>query len=132
MFKTKVIGVILDIILWIWQLPQNIIGFILGLFFYDKVAIYSNRYATAYVSSFMSGGISLGSFVYVSLNTAKDKLSIKHECEGHVKQSLYLGPLYLLVIGIPSIIWACIYTYTRHNYYWFYTERWANRLAGII
>ena len=63
---------------------------------------------------------------------------IKHEC-GHVKQSKILGPLYLLVIGIPSILHAWLNKYIRmlleewraYNYYHFYTEKWANKFMGI-
>ena len=46
----------------------------------------------------------------------------------HVKQSKILGPLYLLVIGIPSILHAWLNDYihccANHNegYYHFYTE----------
>ena len=58
---------------------------------------------------------------------------IKHEY-GHSVQSAYLGPLYLFVIGIPSLIWAGCFDSWRekHNksYYWFYTESWADKLGG--
>jgi hypothetical protein len=58
---------------------------------------------------------------------------IKHEY-GHSVQSAYLGPLYLFVIGIPSLIWAGFFDNWRekHNksYYWFYTESWADKLGG--
>lgn len=52
---------------------------------------------------------------------------------GHAKQSRLLGPLYLIVIGLPSILWAGIHgkVAPRKSYYWFYTERWADRLGGV-
>lgn len=58
--------------------------------------------------------------------------SILHE-SGHVRQSELLGPLYLFVIGIPSGIHCVLHDtiYGRHaNYYDFFTEKWADKLAG--
>ena len=57
---------------------------------------------------------------------------IKEHEWGHTRWSLYLGPLYLLIIGLPSIIWAMIHTpYSKRSYYWFYTERLADRSGGV-
>lgn len=54
---------------------------------------------------------------------------------GHTQQSRKLGPLYLLIIGLPSLIWAGCFEGWRkkHNkpYEWFYTEAWADRLGGV-
>ena len=59
---------------------------------------------------------------------------IKHEY-GHTMQSRKLGPLYLLVIGLPSIIWAgCFEGYRKKHgvdYDDFYTEAWANKLGRV-
>jgi hypothetical protein len=45
-----------------------------------------------------------------------------------------LGPLYLLVIGLPSLLWAWLGDNYREkhgvSYYDFYTEKWANKLGG--
>jgi hypothetical protein len=72
-----------------------------------------------YFSRNMSGGISLGKYsiinsYYAGLKTGKKELKpyeelvqldvVRHEAIGHGTQSRYLGPLYLLVIGLPSII----------------------------
>jgi hypothetical protein len=42
----------------------------------------------------------------------------------------------LLVIGLPSIIWATLYgwviPYSHNGYYRFFTEKSADKLAGII
>jgi hypothetical protein len=60
-------------------------------------------------------------------------IGIQHEL-GHSIQSLILGPLYLIVIGLPSWIWFTWYNNgkdKRVSYYWFYTEAWANKLAKI-
>lgn len=45
-----------------------------------------------------------------------------------------LGPLYLLIIGLPSFLWASLKRaglFRGRDYYSFYTEKWADRLAGI-
>ncbi len=59
---------------------------------------------------------------------------IAHEY-GHTIQSHKLGPIYLLVIGLPSLIWAGCFDKWRekHNksYYWLYTEAWADKLSGV-
>ena len=45
--------------------------------------------------------MSLGDYLFMPTNATKE--SIKHEC-GHCRQSDILGPLYLIVIGVPSVI----------------------------
>ena len=61
---------------------------------------------------------------------APDYLS--HEY-GHTIQSYILGPLYLLVIGLPSILWCGWISNWKCNqdksYYWFYSEKWATYLG---
>lgn len=117
--------------LYIWQLPQNILGVILRLFYQPlRGSLDGNAY---YYSRRFSGGISLGGTIIVG---TLDKTTIRHEL-GHQKQSLMLGWLYLPIIGLPSLIWACLYgtrliPYEHNGYYKFYTERWADKLAGII
>ena len=85
---------------------------------------------TAWPSRF---GLSLGPFVFIpsALDAAEADLLLVHEY-GHTLQSLALGPLYLFIIGLPSLIWARSrkLAHKRRNagtsYYDFYTERWAS------
>jgi hypothetical protein len=78
------------------------------------------------------GAISFGSVV---LGDDSLKTYLPHE-QGHYNQSLLLGPLYWLIIGLPSITWAGL---TRNKilqppdgmsdydyYHSFYTEKWAD------
>ena len=131
-----------NILLYIWQLPQNIIGGIVLLFcklFYGIneciYYIWESNKETQYkyfVCKKFPGGISLGNHIIV--NSDRD-LTVKHEI-GHSIQSKYLGPLYLFVIGIPSIVWAGLYgtklfPYKENGYYEFYTERWAEQLGKV-
>ena len=86
--------------------------------------------------------VSLGLFVFVSDSRLKDGRKSLMEDEisrriliheyGHTIQSLLLGPLYLIVIGIPSFLWANLpqarrYRFMRNiPYSRLYTERNAN------
>lgn len=126
MFINKVLS-------YVWQLPQNILGL-----FYRYIANVSNNvsdnkdYNVYFKTS--RGSVSLGKYIFVYVNTSGLSKTIQHEV-GHYKQSLILGPLYLIVIGIPSIVWATLHSYIpyfrKYNYYSFYTEKWANKLAGL-
>lgn len=91
--------------------------------------------------------VSLGMFVFVTKKPyfyeklkdeyTMDELSrrlLVHEY-GHTVQSLILGPLYLIVMGIPSTLWgflpSCAKKRKEENvsYFSFFTERWANSLG---
>lgn len=143
---------IINALLYIWQLPQNILGLILLLFYkYEDNVVTAKNGNKIYFSKYMTGGISLGKYSIINsyyagyksktkpLLTTKEILKldvVKHEALGHGTQSRYLGPFYLLVIGLPGIIWAWIYgkiiPYTKNGYYVFYTEKWADKLGGVI
>ena len=118
-------------LLLLWTLPQQLIGLI-GYLIFRKG--YKGNYKDAFVIEVPNrlGSVSLGNFLFVSNAHCTDL--VKHEY-GHTRQSYRLGWLYLLVIGLPSIIWAgCFQNYRRkHNvsYYKFYTEAWANKLGGV-
>lgn len=119
---------------YIWQLPQNIVGLICTLFYKaDSIIPYKNK--NIRVCSKFPGGISLGDYVFVKrypINKSS-RNTVKHEW-GHTRQSLYLGPLYLFIIGIPSIIWAAFYKSNPEDpngYYRFYTEKWADKLGDV-
>lgn len=121
-----------DVILFIWQLPQNLVGLILRLFYPGSEKKEVAGVPVLYNKNF-PGGISLGCTVIVCKD---DDMYVLHE-HGHQIQSMYLGPLYLLVIGLPSLIWASIYgtsicPSTHNGYYKFYTERWADKLGGVV
>lgn len=114
----------------IWELPQNILGFIVSkIFKAEPIAVFTD--AIVYKWN-IPGGMSLGKHIFVY--EPKDLSMVKHEY-GHTLQSKKLGWFYLLVIGLPSIIWAnCFGWYrkkTGKSYYSFYTESWADKLAGI-
>ena len=75
------------------------------------------------------GGVSLGRYVFTNMQDGW--ISYDHEF-GHSIQSLILGPLYLIIIGIPSSLLAAnISDAMNKRYYWFYTEKWADSIMGI-
>lgn len=120
-----------------WELPQNALGFIVKQVCEAEPII---MYKDAIVHSWkLSGGMSLGKYIFVPFTKINPtshtkKKYIKHEY-GHTIQSKYLGWLYLLIIGFPSLIWAkCFVKYrekTGKSYYSFYTEKWADKLGGV-
>lgn len=126
-----------EILLYIWQLPQNLVGLIMLLFMKPYTSKEKYRGITYVVSKKMSGGISLGNYVILS-SYYKDKVrhhkTWDHEW-GHARDSRMFGPLYLIVIGLPSLIWAWMYgtviKSTYNGYYKFYTEKRADRLGGV-
>lgn len=149
--------ILFNIFLWVWCFPQQLLGFILsrkkGVKF--KVYKYNDkllRECKIYIYPSKNGSVSLGSYLLIqkdlfvksaidNSNTSERdaytkalETTIKHEY-GHFKQSLILGWLYLLVIGLPSFIWCnCFDLYRLKNdidYSSFYTEKWANKLGGV-
>ena len=129
-----------------WELPQNMLGAIVKKIT-KATPITTYEDATVYYWG-IAGGMSLGKYIFVPFDcdglmwyddnkyyrSDYAKNFIKHEY-GHTIQSKYLGWLYLLVIGLPSLIWSqCFEKYrekTGTSYYDFYTEKWANKLGGV-
>lgn len=79
---------------------------------------------------------SVGIFIFVSRSLEgrlRDEI-IVHEY-GHTVQSIILGPLYPLVISLPSAVWCLTPALVKKradkgiSYYSFYPEKWANRLG---
>ena len=130
-----------------WGLPQTLLGFFMFMYWLPRTRV---RYVFhgAFVTEWTAGGgISLGLFVFVSGKASRYMLDgreltseesqrgvLVHEY-GHCIQSLLLGPLYLVAVGIPSWLWANLSTLRRLrrekglSYYSVYPENWANRLG---
>lgn len=128
-----------------WGILQNLIGF--GMFLWH---IRSRHffYHGAVVTVWASGKFSLGMGMFIFMRTPREGEEftelptdgdfarvLVHEY-GHTIQSVILGPLYLLVISIPSGLWcnlpqAAAYR-KKHkvSYYAFYPEKWADHLGG--
>lgn len=113
-------------LLYLWCLPQNCLGLLLRLIYNGNDSAYED--AIVRRSTKFPGGISLGRYIIV--NQWSSKKSVMHKY-GHCIQSRYLGWLYLLVIGLPSLIHAWLCPCKKHSYYDFYTEKWADKLGGV-
>lgn len=119
----------------IWELPQKIAAIVVKkvtkaskIGEYNEVKIYHWKW---------SSGLSLSNSIFVPFKqfdeTEWQVNYVRHEY-GHTIQSLIFGPIYLLVIGTPSFLWAWLgKNYRSKNnisYYSFYTEKWADYLGG--
>lgn len=129
---------------WTIGIVQNMIGLCLFLLYVRKRHfVYHGAIVTEWKD--VGTSVGMGMFVFISHHCCRDldhpedrettfRKTLVHEY-GHTVQSAILGPLYLLVIGIPSPLWGFIprlVTYRREkhiSYYSFYTERWANALG---
>ena len=119
------------ILLYLWQLPQNLLGLLLLLLLLVLKGETRHRLGSIrfYFLDTFPGGITLGEYIIVG---TRQELTVRHEY-GHVLQSRMLGPMYLIVIGLPSVLWAWLHRYMApdKSYYWLYTERWADLLGGV-
>lgn len=129
----------------VWGFPQTFIGFLLFCFYGRcEHAVYRGAVVTYWGKR---EGLSLGLFIFlpseahISLTDVsqprQDRSMHLHTHEyGHTIQSLFFGPFYLLIIGIPSLLWASFPPLARRwkegerGYYSFITERFADRLAA--
>ncbi len=133
---------------WIWEFPQCLLGVILILV-YKKTLMKKITYkdSTVYIYDKFPGGISLGQYIHVDfskLNKNKEwareslKQSVKHEY-GHTHDSKWQGPLYLIITGLCSSGWLLIRRIhnkfceegKKWNYYWFFTERRADKFGEV-
>lgn len=130
---------ILKAIKYIWQLPQNLLGVLWKNVKKESIIteISNDDLRSVEAKGYLmraGGAVTLGQYVFISQTYQDQSAVIRHEC-GHVKQSLILGPLYLIVIGIPSILHAWLNDYIgcdeEEGYSHFYTEEWADKLMGI-
>ena len=128
----KVLNALLFIVSFMWQLPQSLVGLIMLIYFKicgDVHLISYKKLCFAYRSKYMSGGISLGNFAFLSERLAQKEEYIAHEQLGHTWDSKLMGPLYLLIVGLPSLLNA-MFDFTECYYDWF-PEKWANKHAGL-
>ncbi len=133
-----------------WELPQTLLGLLLFLVVkaVDRSAKTFRAPSATLVTrtTVLGGGVSLGMFLFSldyehrfgrRLVAAQQRMEA-HEF-GHARQSCFLGPLYLPVVGLPSAGRAALFRIARaagrpipsHRYYRGYPEAWADRLGGV-
>lgn len=107
----------------LWQLPQHLIAWWIILFCKtERRDDHNGRKVYRYL---IKRCCCLGNYIFVAPNNDRET-TIAHEY-GHSRQSLYLGWLYLLIIGLPS----AMNPWTGAKYYSMFCERWANELGGL-
>lgn len=83
-----------------------------------KTLIADRHYNFGFKGSMMSGGISLGPFAFLSEHLSTSEPHIAHEVDGHTVDSKKFGPLYLFIVGIPSLLNAAFgFTKCYHDFY---------------
>jgi len=116
---------------WLWGLPQNLVGLVIYLR-YVRCPHFHYQGATVTVWPVRSGSMSMGQFLFLHPTWTPDQQSLLAHEYGHTIQSLLLGPLYLLIIGLPSVVWAGLPAFRKLRaqkkvpYSALYTEKWAD------
>lgn len=111
-----------NILLYLWQLPQNLLGLIVIAF------TGAEKKGDIYYTDGRRFGVSLGRYIiFRGFFNATDS---KHE-QGHQLQSLYLGWLYLPLIGLPSAVGNLLNRVIDFDYYKQPWEAWADKLGGV-
>ena len=130
-----------------WGIIQTLLGFVVFVvnikqkhYFYKGAIVTENNSPSS---------VSLGMFVFTTKTPMPDKRVenripdeelagrlLVHEY-GHTIQSLIFGPLYLVVMGIPSTLWGFLPAYQKKrdcgvSYFSFFTERFANYLGEKV
>lgn len=121
----------------LWELPQTLLA-LPGILFHcipkAQTHYVSFNGISYHFSHFNMGGVSLGQHVFLNENTYNNKesfeLTIRHEF-GHTRQSLFFGPLYLILVGIPSFFRSFFFALLQKEkeYYEGYPENWADKLG---
>ena len=128
------------VLLYIWQLPQNLLGLILLMFYHKEQKFNYKDDINFYETTEMPSGISLGQYIIVN---HRSNINVLNHEYGHTKQSKYLGWFYLFIIGLPSILGNIIdriiltnilhWSYEK-TYKWYYNlpwEKWADKLGNV-
>jgi hypothetical protein len=142
------------VLLVLWTLPQTVLGLIVfggvkvlwgdgvTICFLWKSPLYRGRGAFVGWLSVARAvsvvvrrrfGVSLGLVVFSTYGT----ITSRHHELGHYVQSNLFGPLYLLLVGLPSVVlnllsrfFGADSKFTR-NYYNRYPENWADLLGKV-
>ena len=130
-----------------WGIIQTMLGLIVFLInIKHKHYFYHGAIVT---ERDVPSSVSLGMFVFITTKPMKDKRTenrifddelrdrlLVHEY-GHTIQSLIFGPLYLIVMGIPSTLWGFLPSCQKRrekgvSYFSFFTEKFANYLGEKV
>ena len=117
---------------WTWGAPQTLIGALIYAANRDKEHFDFNGAAATVWDR--EEGLSLGKFIFVPNS---ETVLTEHEY-GHCIQSMILGPAYLLLVGVPSLMWSRVPYFinkrkkTGRSYYSPVFEKSANALSASV
>lgn len=128
-----------ELLFWTWCLPQTLLGAAVYLAVRWRSAIieelqYGEVRLVHMKNRKLLGGIALGRWNFVTDRRWNDNSQTREHEYGHTRQGFIFGPLYLLVIGIPSAFWLVLSHLSPHikrTYSERYPENWADRLGGV-
>jgi hypothetical protein len=130
-------------LLFIWELPQNLMGMLVfGVMKISRKIVLVEPDSYRYFIETSNTGVSLGLFVFWTPSGNRFEHNV-NDCRmheyGHSKQSVMLGPFYLLFVGIPSLSRVLYSKWYRKkhghkwaNYFNGFPENWADILGGVI
>ncbi len=134
-------SVIYYLLQWTWGIVQNLVGLIMRAYVLSKDGNKDSfKFYGAQVTEWNKGHGSMGMGMFIFLGhkgEESEKEVLVHEY-GHTWQSALLGPLYLLVIGLPSFTWAFLPCFVKLRkkkgikYVDFYPESWANAWGSAV
>ena len=122
-----------------WGIIQSLAGFFVFLACSRRKHCFFHGAVLTEWNSMYS--LSLGMFIFVSSPEKVSPETYRELClheYGHTIQSLFLGPLYVPLISIPSMIWCVLPYFDRYRaennvgYYDFHVEKGANVLAERV
>jgi hypothetical protein len=125
---------VIKILLLVWQFPQSI-GAVVLRFYLSRKGCKLHRYLYRDRIIYHWNGsprfaVSLGEYIFTY---HLEDWTMAHEY-GHSRQSRYLGPLYLLTVGVVSAFWNLLARGSRYvgrTYYQRWPEDWADALGGV-
>lgn len=128
--------------LFLWEFPQNLLGVIVfAIMKYQGKVVRVEQTGIKFLIETPKTGVSLGWIIFWTPSGNRfahlTNDCLLHEL-GHSRQSVLLGPLYLVIIGIPSlcrVIYSRWYYRKNHkkweNYFNGFPENWADKLGGV-
>ncbi len=129
---TKARSLLYRVLQWTWGLPQNLAGGLLYLILRGK-GRETFRYGMARgVKWSLQGSMGLGMFIFFGHDRSPRRENVLVHEYGHTLQSAVIGPLFLPVVGLPSVLWANLPVFIRmrrkgrRDYDDFYPEKWAD------
>ncbi len=119
---------------WTWGSWQTMGGFFVYLWYIRcPHSYYGSSIRTTWEKPY---GMSIGQFIFTPTGELSEEMAV-HEY-GHTFQSILLGPWYIIVVAIPSLLWGFIPAFIKMRrekgilYTSLYCEKWASDWGEAI